>query len=259
MSTSRVALITGAAQGIGEAIALRLAADTSGIDVAVSDIRGKEAQLDDLVKRIEAKGRKAIAIICDVSSDGEVRAAIDKVVEVLGGLDIMVANAGIHAVKPLLETTIEDWNRVQSVNVVGVMLCYKYAALQMIKQGRGGRLVAASSAGGKRAAPNMSAYCSSKFAVRGLSQSAALELRPHGITVNSYAPGVIHTSMVAHPDDEKNGGIGNTMKIMAGLPVDFPSTGPEVIAELVAYFVKPAAYFTTGQSVVVDGGALFFD
>jgi len=286
MSASRVAVVTGAAQGIGEAIAIRLAADTSGIDVAVLDVKGKEAQLGDLVKRIEAMGRKAVAIICDVSSEEAVRAAVDKTVTVLGGLDIMVANAGIHTMSPLLEMTVEDWNKIQSVNVVGVMLCYKYAALQMIKQGRGGRLVAACSVAGKRAQPNMSAYDCSKFAVRGLTQSAALEWRSHGITVNSYAPGAIRTPMsdfnphfrsvnimhrlsslfcasALNHEDEKNSDTDNSadsnVDQTSGLPPDIPSAGPEVISELVAYFVKPEAFFTTGQSVVVDGGAFYFD
>ncbi|KAH8102263.1 hypothetical protein BXZ70DRAFT_890605 [Cristinia sonorae] len=225
LSTPRVALITGAAQGIGEAIALRLAEDSSVIHVAVCDIQAKKAQLDDLVKRIEAKGRKAISVVCDVTVEEQVKNAVEKAAEELGSLDIviyhqMVANAGIHLVKPLLETSVEDWNKVQSVNVVGALLCYKYAAQQMIKQGRGGRIIASA---------NISAYCASKFAIRGLTQAAALELRPHKITVNCYAPGIIETSMSHH-----------------GVGLDFPSSPPDVIAGLVAYFIRPEAHFTTG-------------
>ncbi|KAI0929116.1 hypothetical protein AcV5_006468 [Taiwanofungus camphoratus] len=175
-STTRVAIVTGAAQGLGSSIALRLADD--GLDVAVNDIGSKTDQLQQIVTQIQAKGRRALAVPADVSRDADVQAMVAKVVEGLGGLDVMVANAGIVLFKSILDTQLEEWDRMMLINVRGVMLCYKYAAVQMIKQGRGGRIIGASSVAGKTGVLNLSAYCASKFAVRGITQSAGKPLAP---------------------------------------------------------------------------------
>ncbi|THH26902.1 hypothetical protein EUX98_g7291 [Antrodiella citrinella] len=257
MSINRVALVTGAAQGMGEAIALRLAEDPSGIDVAILDIPGKETQLANVAKAIEAKGRKAIWIAADVSSEDSVKGAVEKTVAEFGGLDIMVANAGVTLFKPMIETTVEDWNKIHSINALGVMLCFKHAAIQMIKQGRGGRIIGACSGSGKQGVNNMSAYSASKFATQ-LVLFSALELKSHKITVNSYAPGFILTPMLAHPDDDKYGGLGSVAKMAANMPPEMEGAKPDVIAELVAYLIKPQAWFMTGQTLIIDGG-LFFD
>jgi len=144
MSTdSRIAVVTGAAQGIGREIALRLADD--GIDVAVNDIANNANNLADVVKAIQAKGRRSVLLLADVSNEDEVRSMVEMTVEKLGGLDIMVANAGIAQAVALVDiNSTEAWDRTMSVNVRGPMLCYKYAALQMIKQGRGGRIIGTS-------------------------------------------------------------------------------------------------------------------
>ncbi|KAI0945034.1 hypothetical protein AcW1_001823 [Taiwanofungus camphoratus] len=189
----RIAVVTGASQGLGLSIALRLADD--GLDVAVNDLASKNAQIQEVVSQIEARGRRALAVPADVSREEEVQAMIMRVIEQLGGLDVMIANAGIAVLKPFLETSTEEWDRIVSVNLRGVMLCYRYAALQMIKQGRGGRIIGASSQAGKKGTTNLSAYGATKFAVRGLTQTAALELAPHNITVNAYAPGIIITAL----------------------------------------------------------------
>ncbi|KAG8701411.1 hypothetical protein FRC11_012193, partial [Ceratobasidium sp. 423] len=144
---ARVAIVTGAAQGIGRAIALQLARD--GVDVAVNDIPDKGAELAQLVKEIEQMGRKAIPIPADVSKESEVQAIVQKTVKEFGGLDIMVANAGIIlGLTPILEITDEDFDRVMNVNCKGTLYCYRAAAVQMIKQGRGGRIIGASSSAG---------------------------------------------------------------------------------------------------------------
>ncbi|EMD34711.1 hypothetical protein CERSUDRAFT_54929 [Gelatoporia subvermispora B] len=193
MSSSRVALVTGAAQGLGHAIAMRLAED--GLDVAVNDIASKSEDLKKVVAEIEAKGRRSIAVTGDVSSEAEVKAMVEQVAKELGGLDVMVANAGVGSIGPLVETTAEEFDRVMAINARGVMLQYKYAALQMIQQGRGGRIIGACSSAGKKANIGLCAYSAAKFAVRGLTQNAAQELAPYGITVNAYAPAVIATAM----------------------------------------------------------------
>ncbi|OSX63534.1 hypothetical protein POSPLADRAFT_1139924 [Postia placenta MAD-698-R-SB12] len=215
MSPIRIAIVTGAAQGLGLSIALRLTDDA--FDVAVNDIPQKSDQLADVVSQIEAKGRRAVALPADISDEQSVQDMVRSVVEKLGGLDVMVANAGIALHKPFIETLTEEWDRIVAINLRGVMLCYRYAALQMIKQGRGGRIIGTT---------NLSAYSATKFAVRGLTQSAALELAPHDIT-------------------------------MFGLPADSPEAGPEVIASIVSYLAKPESYFITGQTILVNGGVIF--
>ncbi|EPS95067.1 NAD-binding protein [Fomitopsis schrenkii] len=139
------------------------------------------------------------------------------------------------------------------------MLCYKYAARQMIKQGGGGRILGAASILGKHGGPVAASYVASKFAVRGLTQCLALELAPHHITVNTYAPGVILTPMtdMGALDESKGGGHGTATKWVCGMPPDGPDAGPEVVSSLVSYLVKPEAYFITGQSITMDGGVVF--
>ncbi|KAF9820717.1 hypothetical protein IEO21_01160 [Rhodonia placenta] len=192
----RIAVVTGAAQGIGRVIALRLADE--GLDVAVNDVASKTDELQELVSQIQARGGRSLAVPADVSVEGDVEVMITKVVQEFGRLDVMVANAGLAFYKTLIELPIEDFDKIVAVNIRGVMLCYKHAAIQMIQQGKGGRIVGASSVAGKQAVPMMSAYCATKFAIRGLTQSAALELSKYGITVNCYAPGLIKTTLSAY-------------------------------------------------------------
>jgi len=251
-----VAVVTGAAQGIGLSIALRLADD--GYDVALNDIASKISQIEEVILQIQAKGRRALALPGDVAEEADVQAMINRVVGKLGGIDVMVANAGIAIHKPFLETSTEEWDRVVSINLRGVMLCYKYAAIEMIRQGRGGRIIGAGSQAGKKGSTNLAAYSATKFAVRGLTQSAALELAPHNITVNAYAPGFIITALAAHPDDALYGlKPGTTIKKMFQLPVDSPEAGPDVIASIVSYLAKPESHFITGQTILVNGGVTF--
>jgi NAD(P)-dependent dehydrogenase (short-subunit alcohol dehydrogenase family) len=191
--TKGIALITGSAQGIGRSIALRLARD--GFDIALNDVSSKHDQLRAVADDVEKIGQKSVLVPADVTAEEEVKGMVQEVVKGLGGLDVMVANAGIARLAPLISTELDVWERVMAVNARGPFLCYKYAAEQMIKQGRGGRIIGASSIAGKTGLPLGAPYCASKWAVRGLTQTAALELGRYGITVNSYAPGMIHTQM----------------------------------------------------------------
>ncbi|KAH9840808.1 NAD-P-binding protein [Rhodofomes roseus] len=222
---SRIAIVTGAAQGIGEAIAIRLGAD--GLDVVpVSDLPSKREQLDS---------------VANFASMTWVVAMIDKTVETFGGLDVMVANAGILMVKPMFDTSVDDLNTILSINVRGVMLCYKYAAMQMVKQDAvDGSLVRTD----LRSAPYPAT----------LNQGFHSQ---HKITVNTYAPGSILTPMIFHPDDEKNGGPASTGKLAVGVPLDTPDAQPTVIADFVSYLIRPESYHITGQSVNINGGMLY--
>ncbi|TFY59107.1 hypothetical protein EVJ58_g5992 [Rhodofomes roseus] len=234
--SARVAFVSGAAQGIGLVIALRLADD--GLDVAVNDIASKKGQLEEVVSQIKSKGRRAIAVPGDVSVEGEVRDIIDKVVADLGGLDVLVANAGLLLVAPVQDMDAEEWDRVMAVNIRGTMLQYKYATKQMIKQGRGGRILGASSVAGKRGWGGLSAYSASKFAVRGLTQCLSLELSKHNITVNCYAPGIVMTQMA----QDLGAGLARV-----GMPAEIPVGEPESVASIVSYLAKPEASFVTGK------------
>jgi NAD(P)-dependent dehydrogenase (short-subunit alcohol dehydrogenase family) len=255
MSTTRIAIVTGAAAlGIGRGIALRLADD--GLDVAVNDLPQKSGQLEELANEIRAKGRRTTVFCGDMSEEADVKALVDKVVADLGGLDVMVANVGVAAHTPFLEMSVDEWDRIMRVNARGMMLQYKYAAQQLVKQGRGGRIIGASSIAGKRGAMNAAHYSASKFAVRGLTQSAALELGKYNITVNAYAPGIIKTELTTSL------GISDE-DVMAMVKTDFGLAGnmrvgePENIAGLVSYLAKAESHFISGQTITVDSGLLF--
>ncbi|EMD38044.1 hypothetical protein CERSUDRAFT_104668 [Gelatoporia subvermispora B] len=258
--SGRVALITGAGQGIGRAISLRLARD--GYHTALNDIASNSEALEETARLIrDHHKRNAITINADVSKEDDVEKIVDRTVRELGGLDVMVANAGVALLEAFVDSTLSLWEKTMAVNVYGVVLCYKYAARAMIKQGRGGRLIAACSIAGKRGDPDSAAYCASKFAVRGLSQSAALELAPHGINVNCYAPGAIHTHLLDEVDKkyttEEGVPPGSYIKKRAeSIPLGRVGT-PEDVAGVVSWLASEDSKFVTGQAITVDGGTLF--
>ncbi|KAK0444507.1 NAD-binding protein [Armillaria borealis] len=184
MASLGVALVTGCTQGIGRAIATRLAKD--GFTLSLNDLPSKDAELQALASELTFEGH--------VSVESDVQRMVVSHVEQLGSLD-MVANAGICITKGILSTSSEEWDRIAAVNGRGTFLCYKYAAKQMIDQGHGGRIIGATSLAGKQGFASLSAYSASKWTVRGLTQSAAHEFGKYGITVNAYAPGIIDTDM----------------------------------------------------------------
>ncbi|KAG1725616.1 uncharacterized protein EDB91DRAFT_84763 [Suillus paluster] len=255
MSQSKgVALVTGSAQGLGRAIAIRLAQD--GFDVALNDLPAKKAVLEDLAAELQRGGTseglyhpKICVVPCDVSKEDEVKRMIDTAVDVLESLDVMVANAGIGVMTDILSETLEGWERVMQINATSAFLCYKYAAVQMVKQGRGGRIIGASSMVGKRSEADLLSYSASKFAVRGLTQAASLQLGQYGITVNSYAPGIIETPLLIE---------GRAQSVKRGDKVDYfqekidaSAVGyvgqPEDVASAVAYLASGEAHFITGK------------
>ncbi|KAJ8076651.1 hypothetical protein PM082_001074 [Marasmius tenuissimus] len=251
-----VALVTGAGQGIGAAIAIQLAKD--GFDVAVNDIEHNRDRVTALSEEIRALGRSSSVHIADVSIEAEVKTMIENVVKEHKSLDAMIANAGIAKMGPIIDTTVEDWDQIFAVNVRGTFLCYKHAGKQMIAQGRGGRIVGAASVAAKFGGPELAAYAGTKFAVRGITQSAAKEFGPHGITVNAYAPGVIETSMMDYLSSAYAKSSGVTaeafMKQMAQNSSVKRNGTPQDIADLVSYLVSKKASFMTGQSVSCNGG-----
>jgi len=242
--TNRSALVTGAAGGIGQAIAKRLVAD--GFGVSVADLSSSAGQLEALVASLGGPD-VALDLLVDVTEAASVEAAVAAHVGHFGGLDVMVANAGLAVTAPLLEITAKQ--------------CYQSAARQMITQGRGGRLIGAASVAAHRGGKWQSAYSASKFAVRGMSQSVAQELAEHQITVNVYSPGVVHTPMWEGIDAEMSRRRGTQLgSEMAGMVAGIPLGRLELptdVAGVVAFLASPEAAYITGQSIVVHGGMWF--
>ncbi|CAF0846847.1 unnamed protein product [Adineta steineri] len=251
-----VSLITGAARGMGRAIALRLAKD--GFNVAINDLEASSVELEKVQKEIEKMGRKSIVITADISVGKSVEEMMQKTAQQLGRLDVVVANAGICKLQSLISMSEENWDRVFAVNMRGVFLCYREAAKIMIKQGTGGRIIGACSSAGYTGYPLLSHYCATKWGVRGLTQSAAMELAAHKITVNTYCPGFIETPLTDGTNKELAELQGKTIEevkkdFVNGIPLG--RTGrPHDVANLVSFLASKQADYITGQNILVNGG-----
>jgi meso-butanediol dehydrogenase/(S,S)-butanediol dehydrogenase/diacetyl reductase len=246
-SVSGVALITGAGQGIGRGIALRLAQD--GFDVAINDIPAAKAKAEAVAEEIRVLGRQAAVVTADVTEADEVTAMVQQTVRELGTLRVTVANAGIARLETLLDVTVEDWDRIFAVNVRGVFLTYRAAARQYMMQGTPGKIIGAASQTAHRAAGNFAAYSASKFAVRGLTQAAAQEWAAQKITVNAYAPGIVDTNLW---DTAK----GVQEALLATIPLGRVET-PADVAALVSFLASENSDYMTGQTIIADGGMVF--
>ncbi|CCM04328.1 uncharacterized protein FIBRA_06499 [Fibroporia radiculosa] len=255
----RTAFVTGAGQGIGRAIACRLARD--GYDVSIADIPPAKAKVDDTIKEIESYGRKAIGVFADVKDAKQIYAAIDETVDRLGpNLFVSVANAGVTQVKPLLECTPEFVENEIRINLLGLINTHIAAAKQMVKQGAGGRIIGAGSIASYRTANNLAPYGATKFAVRGFTEAAAREWAQYGIRVNAYGPGIVDTPMWDHIDRElakiENTSVGEAKAkrvkndILLGRIQE-----PEDVAKLVSFLVSDEAEYITGQTIKTCGGA----
>lgn len=214
------------------------------------------------VKEIQSLGRKSIGVVADVSSLNEVETLIEKSVSALGPLNVMIANAGIAQVKPLLELTSEDVHRMFDINFHGVFNCYQAAAKHMIKQGTGGKLIGAASIVAFKPFALLSHYSASKWAVRGLTQAFAMEMAEYKITVNAYAPGIVGTAMWDQID-EKLGEMhgrrkGETIKKYCTELIALGRTSvPEDVAKTVSFLGSGDSDYMTGQTLVIDGGIIF--
>lgn len=253
----KIALVTGAAQGIGRGIALRLAKD--GADIALVDL--KQDQLDAVAKEITALGRKATTFVADVSDRAQVFAAVDHAEKELGGFDIIVNNAGIAQVKPLDDVTPDDVERIYRINVNGVLWGIQAAAKKFRERGHKGKIINASSIAGHDGFAMLGVYSSTKFAVRALTQAAAREYASAGITVNAYCPGVVGTDMWVEIDErfaELTGAAkGETYKkFVDGIALGRAETADDV-AGFVSYLAGPDSDYMTGQSPLIDGGMVY--
>ncbi|MEC5319948.1 (S)-acetoin forming diacetyl reductase [Brenneria populi subsp. brevivirga] len=255
--TKKVALVTGAGQGIGRAIALKLAQD--GFAVAVVDYNAETAQ--QVATEIEKSGGQALALQADVSDRDAVFAAVAETQKKFGDFNVIVNNAGIAPSTSIEDITAEIVDRVYNINVKGVIWGMQ-AALQVFKSLKhGGKIINACSQAGHVGNPELAVYSSSKFAVRGLTQTAARDLAPYGVTVNAYCPGIVKTPMWQEIDQQVSKAAGKpagygTAEFAKRIALGRLSE-PEDVAACVSYLASPGSDYMTGQSLLIDGGMVF--
>jgi len=267
----KVAIVTGSGrhQGLGEAMAKRLAAE--GCKVVVSDIGkprgaqmpasaiGGQSEMEQIVAEIRAAGGEATAIACDVLDEAQVEALVKGTVAQYGRLDIMVNNAGIgYLMQPIVEASLENWDAVLGVNLRGVFLGIKHAARQMIAQGQGGRIINIGSQASKSGFPFAAAYVASKHGVVGLTRTAAIELGKHRINVNTICPNHVTTGLGAWQNQFFSGATGRTSEeyfaaMRARIPVGRVGL-QEDTAKACAFLASDQAAYITGESMNVSGG-----
>ena len=242
----KVALVTGGTSGIGKATAIEFA--RAGAKVVVSGRREKEGA--EVVRQIEKLGGEAVFVRTDVSKDSDVKAMIDSTVDKFGRLDVAFNNAGVEWTGPLDQATEAEYRRVFDINVWGVLNSMRHEIPIMLKNG-GGAIVNTSSVAGHVGSPEVSIYVASKHAVEGLTKSLALEFAKQNVRINSVAPGPIATDMWNRFAGERN----ISDQIISMVPISRLGTAAE-IAAAVLYLSSDAAKFTTGTSLVVDGGLI---
>ncbi|GAB2569535.1 mycofactocin-coupled SDR family oxidoreductase [Dyella jejuensis] len=273
----RIAVVTGAARGIGRAGAIALAqagADVVGIDIAarVSDILdfapATPEQLADTGKHVQACGRRWLSHIVDQRNIDALRAVAQSIEQQWGGIDILFANAGIQAFKPILAMEDADWHDQIDVNLSGTANVLRVFAPMLVKRG-GGRIIVTSSTQGQHGTKSGASYSASKWGLLGLMKSAALELGEHHITVNALIPGLINTALTRHEDryaqalqeggKQPSGDVAKdeqaAIKAMeAKTPLGVPWIEPEDVAPAVVFLASDAARMITGTTLAVTGG-----
>lgn len=244
--TGKVALVTGASRGIGAAIARELASRGAAVAVNYAGSAGAAASV---VESIEAAGGKAVALQADVCSAEDCSALVERTIEALGGLDIVVNNAGVTRDGLLIRMSADDWNTVIDTNLTGVFAVTKSAARHLMKQ-RSGAIVNVTSVIGLVGNAGQANYAASKAGVIGFTKSVARELAPRNVRVNAVAPGFIDTDMTA--------GLSEAVRETAMAQVALGRFGAaEDIARTVAFLASDDAAYITGQTLAVDGGMTF--
>jgi NAD(P)-dependent dehydrogenase (short-subunit alcohol dehydrogenase family) len=244
--SGKVALVTGAASGMGLATAQAFA--KAGAAVVLADFR--EDAVKTSAQKLVESGHKAIALRCDVSDDAQVAAMVDRTVAEFDRLDAAFNNAGVMArMMPTAESTREEWDRVIGINLRGVWSCMKYELRHMVRQGSGA-IVNNASVGALTGNPGIGSYIASKHGVVGLTRTAALEYIQRGIRVNAVNPGLIDTQIAR---DVVSGDEQAYADIAKSVPIGRAGT-PEEIASVVLWLCSPGASYVVGQAITVDGG-----
>ena len=247
----KVAVVTGGAQGIGEAIVRAYAAE--GAHVVVADMAVDKAQA--LAREL---GGKALAVRLDVRDRGSVDAMVKSVVERLGGIDILVNNAAIFEMEPVLDVTEASFDKQFAVNVKGLFFTLQAVARQMVAQGRGGKIINMSSQAGRRGEALVTVYCATKAAVISITQSTGLGLIKHGINVNAIAPGVVDTPMWAQVDalfaKYENRPLGEKKRLVAEAVPAGRMGRPDDYRGIAVFLASADSDYVVAQTYNVDGG-----
>ncbi|MEO6598730.1 MAG: SDR family oxidoreductase [Polyangiaceae bacterium] len=244
----KVAIVTGAATGIGQAIAVRFAQEGAAV---VIDYVGEAARAKETEQRIANSGGRSLSIAADVSDPADVQRLIDATIDAFGRLDIVVNNAGIEKKAAFVDYPLAEVRKILDVNLIGPFLVSQAAARRMIAQGDGGRIINVSSVHEDKPMPKNSAYCASKGGLRMLTRTIAVELAKDRITVNNIGPGAVFTPIDADIEGKP--------EIVAALMNEIPLRRwgkPEEIAGLAAYLASDEAGYITGSTYFIDGGML---
>lgn len=253
----KVAFVTGGGQGIGQAVVERLHSD--GFKVAVADLIADRAQ--SVADRLGGRDAGVVALTVDVASRDSVHAAVQQSVEELGGLDVVVNNAGIAPTSPIEEITEESVSKIFAIDFNGVVWGTQAAVKAFRALGHGGKIINAASQAGHVGNPGIALYSAAKFAVRGFSQTAAKDLAQYGITVNSYAPGIVRTPLMAElakklADDAGKPEEWGWAQFTAPITLKRLSV-PSDVSAVISFLAGPDSDYITGQSIIVDGGMVF--
>ena len=240
------AIVSAADSGIGRATAVALAA--AGSDVGITWHTDEQGALD-TAEEVRAHGARAVIAHLDTTDIPACGDVIDRLAEELGGLDVFVNNAGTGGATPLLDLGYREWNEIITTDLSGAFVCIQRAARRMVAAGTGGRIIAVSSVHEHQPRVGSSAYDAAKHGLGGLVKTAALELAPYAITVNTVAPGEIATPMTSQTDEDPHG------TERPGIPLGRPGHARE-IAAVIAFLSSSASSYITGSSIVVDGGML---